>query len=231
MVPQNEIESFPSFIEKIKHHVRITIGERVSEIDREFLSGLEFISRYPKSVTFYGGTKIHEGNEYYTKARSLAKNIVEKLGCAIVTGGGPGIMEAANRGAKDANGKSIGITIRLPREQATNGYVTDAIDFYYFFVRRVILSFSAETCIFFPGGFGTLDEFFEILTLRQTHKIPPVPIILFGKSYWEPIEKMFKETLLEKFGTIRPDDLFIYKITEDEDEVLSIISNTHLRQI
>ena len=230
MQTKNSTDSLISFIQKVKRHTPITTEDRVTEIDSEFQKGFEFVANYPKSVTIYGGTRVLEGSEYYEKARNLAKKIVEKLQYAIVTGGGPGIMEAANRGAKEANGNSIGITIKLPHEQATNKYVTNSVDFYYFFVRRFILSFSAESCVFFPGGFGTLDEFFEILTLRQTHKIPPVPIILFGKSYWEPIEKMFKETLLEKFGTISAGDLSLYKITDSEDEVLEIVRDTPLRR-
>ncbi|MDD4989098.1 MAG: TIGR00730 family Rossman fold protein [Candidatus Pacebacteria bacterium] len=231
MPPQNDANSFSSFIQKIKSHIPITTEDRVLEINREFLKGFEFIAHYPKSVTIYGGTQIKEGNVYYEKARSLGKKIVEELKCAVVTGGGPGIMEAANRGAKDAKGNSVGITIKLPHEQETNPYVTNSVDFYYFFVRRVILSFSAESCVFFPGGFGTLDEFFEILTLRQTHKIPPVPIILFGKEYWEPLEGFFRENLLGKFHTIREENLQIYKITDDENEVIDIVRKAPLQKM
>ncbi|MDD4989584.1 MAG: TIGR00730 family Rossman fold protein [Candidatus Pacebacteria bacterium] len=229
MATDNNTEALVSFIDKIKHHVHVTAEDRVSEIDNEFLRGFEFVAQYPKTVTIYGGTKIQEGSVYYEKARVLAKKIVEQTRCAVVTGGGPGIMEAANRGAKEANGDSIGITIKLPHEQTTNKYVTASVNFYYFFVRRFILSFTAKCFVFFPGGFGTLDEFFEILTLRQTHKISPVPIVLFGTEYWQPLEKLFRISLLEKYGTIRPEDLLIYNITDDEDGIIEMVKKAHQR--
>ncbi|MDD5050156.1 MAG: TIGR00730 family Rossman fold protein [Candidatus Pacebacteria bacterium] len=229
MNTDNHSEALISFIDKIKHHAHVTAKDRVSEIDSEFLRGFEFVAQYPKAVTIYGGTKIQEGTVFYEKARALGRKIVEQTQCAVITGGGPGIMEAANRGAKEANGNSIGITIKLPHEQVTNQYVTDSVDFYYFFIRRFILAFTAKCCVFFPGGFGTLDEFFEILTLRQTHKISPVPIVLFGAEYWQPMEKLFRATLLDKYGTIRPEDLLIYSITDNEDEIIEIIKKAHLR--
>ncbi|MEK9185115.1 MAG: TIGR00730 family Rossman fold protein, partial [Patescibacteria group bacterium] len=171
--------------------------KRIAEIDDEFRRGFSFIKNYKKSVSFFGSARADESSDNYKFAYKLAKRISEELKYAVVTGGGPGIMEAGNRGAYDANGDSLGITIKLPNEQATNKYVQKSEDFYYFFVRKVLLSFSAEAYIFFPGGFGTLDEFFEILTLVQTHKIPSVPIILVGKEFWTPLEDYFKKYILE----------------------------------
>lgn len=204
---------------------------RVAEITTEFRKGFSFIKSHPKSVTFFGSARFDENHPYYQKARRIAKRVSE-LGFAVVTGGGPGIMEAGNRGAVDGDGNehSIGVCIRLPHEQITNPYVTDGLDFKYFFSRKVILSFSAEAYVYFPGGFGTMDEFFEILTLVQTGKIERVPIVLVGTDFWGPLEDFIKKTLLEKFHTIHEEDLCLYTITDDEDLVLEIVENAPLRQ-
>src|SRR5690606_21462531 len=148
-------------------------------------------------------------NPYYIRARALAKKIVEETGYTIITGGGPGIMEAANRGAYEAGGKSVGMNIILPHEQKINEYLTANARFYYFFIRKVALSFSAETYIFFPGGFGTLDEFFEIVTLIQTNKIPRVPVICVGKEFWSHIVEISKH-LRDDFDAISPGEENIF---------------------
>jgi uncharacterized protein (TIGR00730 family) len=204
---------------------------RVAEITTEFRKGFSFIKSHPKSVTFFGSARFDETNPYYQKARSIGKRISE-LGFAVATGGGPGIMEAGNRGAVEGDGNehSIGICIRLPHEQITNPYVTDGLDFKYFFSRKVILSFSAEAYVYFPGGFGTMDEFFEILTLVQTGKIEKVPIILVGTEYWKPLEQFIQKVLLEKFHTINEQDLCLYTITDDEDLVIDMVKDAPLRQ-
>ena len=147
-----------------------------------------------------------------------------------MTGGGPGIMEAANRGAFEAKGKSLGITIRLPKEQKVNKYVTDFVEFEYFFSRKTILFFSAECYIYYPGGFGTLDELFEIVTLIQTKKIPKTPVVLVGREFWQPFLDAMKTQLLDNNQTINPEDLNIYKIVDSEDEILEIIKNAPFRQ-
>lgn len=202
--------------------------KRVALIAQEFTDGFEFIKNYPRSVTFFGSARTKEGDFYYEKARELAKNIVEELHYSIVTGGGPGIMQAANRGAYEAGGNSIGLNIQLPNEQISNEYLTDQINFYYFFSRKVCLSFSAEAYVFFPGGFGTLDEFLEILTLIQTGKIPKAPIILFSKKHWRPLEDFFKNSLAEG-GFINESDTSLYTITDDEKFILDIIKKAPVR--
>lgn len=208
--------------------ISLAANKRVAVISKEFSSGFEFIKNYPRSVTFFGSARMEESDSYYQKARSLAKKIVEELHYSVVTGGGPGIMEAANRGAYEAGGNSIGLNIDLPEEQLANKYLTDEISFHYFFSRKVCLSFSAEAYVFFPGGFGTLDEFLEILTLVQTHKIPEVPIILFGSDYWSPLEEFFKQVLINgKY--IDPRDTAFYSITDDEDQVIQIIKKAPVR--
>lgn len=202
--------------------------KRVTLISKEFSNGFEFIKNYPRSVTFFGSTRIKEDDSYYKKAREFASRIVKELHYSVTTGGGPGIMEAVNRGAFEAGGNSLGLTIDLPNKQSTNQYLTDKENFHYFFSRKVCLSFSAEAYIFFPGGFGTLDEFLEILTLVQTGKIPKAPIILVGASFWIPLEEFFKSILL-KNKMIEEQDLFLYTITDDEDKILKIIKEAPIR--
>lgn len=202
--------------------------DRVSKIDKEFKKGFDFIKNHPKSVTFFGSARFDENNEFYKQARSIAGKIATELKYSVVTGGGPGIMEAANRGAFEAGGVSLGIGIELPHEQSINKYVTDFIELYYFFVRKVILTYSAESYVFLPGGFGTLDEFFEIVTLVQTKKIESVPVILVGKKYWEPLKETIEKELLGR-KTIDAEDMNLFHITDDEDEVIEIIKNAPVR--
>jgi uncharacterized protein (TIGR00730 family) len=202
--------------------------ERISLIKEEFKRAFSFLRDYPKSVTFFGGSHFKENEPYYEKAVSLSSRVAKELNYSVFTGGGPGIMEAANKGAFEAGGQSIGLTIELAHHQIQNKYLTKNLDFYYFFSRKVGLSFSAEAYVFFPGGFGTLDEFYEIITLVQTKKIEKVPVILFGKEFWQPLEDFMKKQMLE-MGSIDPDDLALYTITDDEDEVLDIIKNAPIR--
>lgn len=202
--------------------------QRISHIAKEFKDGFEFLEDYPRSVTFFGSSRLISDHPYYQKTVSLSKKLVNELGYTVVTGGGPGIMEAANRGAFEGQGSSVGITIKLPHEQATNGYLTDKIPLYYFFTRKVCLTFSAEAYVFLPGGFGTLDELFELLTLVQTRKIEPVPIILFGSEFWKPLEEFLKNGPLAR-GMIDDEDLNLYTIQDSEDAVVEIIKKAPIR--
>jgi uncharacterized protein (TIGR00730 family) len=224
-IPETEISQNPFTKQDIEHASKL----RVSRISRELSRGFKFIKHYPKSVSFFGSARFKEDNEHYQKARSIAEKL-SHLGYAIVTGGGPGIMQAGNHGAYDAGGDSVGLNIRLPMEQVTNPYIKDSVDFYYFFTRKVTLSFSAESYIYFPGGFGTLDEFFEILTLVQTHKIPKVPIILVGNDFWNPLNEFIKKHLLEEHNAINPEDMNLYTITDDEEKILEIVKNAPMRK-
>lgn len=199
--------------------------ERIALISKEFTEGFEFLKNYPKSVSIFGSTKAEEGDLYYTRAHALAGRIVRELKYSIVTGGSSGIMEAANRGAYEAGGNSVGLLIELPNGQATNKFLTDKIGFHHFFVRKVCLSFSAEAYIFYPGGFGTLDEFSEILTLVQTNKIQRVPIVLVGVEYWAPLVDFFKAKMLSN-GKITEEDLALFVLTDDDEEVLNAIKKT-----
>ncbi|MDP2705421.1 MAG: TIGR00730 family Rossman fold protein [Patescibacteria group bacterium] len=215
----------PAFKTITLDELEIDAKKRLSVIGSEFARGFEFLRNYPKSVTFFGSSRVKESDPYYKKAETLAKRIVEEMGYSVIAGGGPGIMEAANKGAYEAGGTSLGLNIKLPNEQVTNPYVTDSINFYYFFVRKVCLSFSAEAYVFFPGGFGTLDEMFEIVTLIQTKKIKHVPIILVGKEYWLELEKFIEKNLCAS-GMIHKEDMDLYHITDDEDEIIDMIRTT-----
>lgn len=206
------------------------IQDRVGRINKEFLKGFSFLKEHPKSVTFFGSARFEEGHPYYERARELGRKVSE-LGYDVITGGGPGIMQGGNKGAheSDGPGKSLGVNIELPFEQVLNPYVDDSESFYYFFARKVILTFSAEAYVYFPGGFGTMDEFFEILTLVQTRKIPRVPILLIGREYWEPLNDFIEKTLRDEFKTIDPEDMHLYTIVDTDEEALDIIKNAPLR--
>lgn len=220
---ENESLSIGSLITRKEIHS--ASDDRIAIISKELKDGFNFIKDYPKSVTIFGGTRFSEGHPYYEKASSLGGKIVKDLKYSVFTGGGPGIMEAANRGAYNAGGPSLGLTIKLPNEQITNSYVNRHIDFNHFFTRKVCLSFSAEAYIFFPGGFGTLDEFFEIVTLIQTRKIERVPIILVGSDFWSKLDQFVKDELLSR-GVIDAVDIDLYFITDDEDKIIEIIKNS-----
>jgi uncharacterized protein (TIGR00730 family) len=197
-------------------------------INEELRQGLDFVEKYEKSITIFGSARTPEGNKYYEKARRIAYRAAKELGYAVVTGGGPGIMEAGNRGAYEANGTSLGLSIQLPHEQLSNKYLTEDIPFYFFFTRKTAMRYGSEVYLFFPGGFGTLDEMFETLTLVQTHKIAPVPVIMVGEEYWKPLDQFIKQDLQEEH-MIGESDPSLYIITDDEDKILEIIKNAPLR--
>jgi len=201
---------------------------RMATINTEFRHAFKFLRSYPRSVTFFGSARFTEDHPCYVRARALAGRIVKETGYAIVSGGGGGVMEAANRGAFEAGGKSIGMNIILPHEQKLNEFVTANIRFYYFFIRKVALSFSAEAYVFFPGGFGTLDEFFEIVTLVQTKKIPSAPIICIGTDFWNHVVRMIAP-MRDEFKTISPGDENLFRIVESDDEAIEMIRNSPLR--
>ena len=191
---------------------------RVFRIMAEIVEGFDDLSKIPKAVTVFGSARVTEEDVYYQKARFIGKLLAEN-NIPVLTGGGPGIMEAANRGAFENGGLSVGLNIELPMEQKPNPYLNLLISFKYFFVRKLMLIKYGWTYIIFPGGFGTLDEFFEAVTLIQTHKIKPFPIILVGSEYWEGLIKWLKDTILfNKF--IKEGDLEIFKIIDDPYEIL-----------
>lgn len=206
------------------------INKHLERVHQEFADGFEFLKKYPRSVTIFGSSQAKPENEHYKKAEELGMRIVKELDYAVITGGGPGIMQAANKGAFMAGGHSIGLNISIPNERTTNEYCTHAIKFSYFFSRKTMLTFAAEAYVFFPGGFGTLDELFSILTLIQTEKIPRVPIILYDPSFWNNIINLFKNTLLEKYKTISHKDLGLFEVVDSTDRVIDIIHKAPLSE-
>lgn len=207
------------------------INWRIFRIMAEFIEGFEFLSRLDREVTFFGSTRAMPDNKYYKAARDLAYRL-SKEGFTLITGGGPGIMEAGNRGAFEAGGESVGLDIELPNEQRRNQYVKKSKGFHYFFTRKVMLSASAQAYVFFPGGFGTLDELFEVVTLIQTGKMSDqVPVVLVGKDYWAGALKWIKETMMEKNHFIEPFEFEILRVVEDIDEAFDIIKATRERKL
>ncbi len=195
---------------------------RIFKIMSEFIEGFDIIRRYGLAASFFGSARTSPESPYYHAATELAHRLAEK-GFAVITGGSAGIMQAANKGAFEAGGASVGLNINLPNAQKYNQYLTDKFVFDHFFVRKVMLTFASEVYVYFPGGFGTLDEFFEIITLVQTKKIRQVPIVLFGKSYWEPLRDFIEKVLFETYGNIDKEDVGLYTIVDSVDEAYEYI--------
>lgn len=195
---------------------------RVFKIMAEFVDGFDLLNKYGLAVTFFGSVRTQPGERYYEEAVALA-DVLAKQGFAVISGGSAGIMEASNKGAHDAGGASIGLNIRLEDKQANNAYLTDTFVFDHFFVRKVMLAFASEAYVYFPGGYGTLDEFSEIITLVQTKKIRRVPIVLYGKDYWDPIVTLFRTHFLEKFHTIDEEDLALFHVVDSVEEAAAYL--------
>jgi uncharacterized protein (TIGR00730 family) len=185
---------------------------------KDLEQGLAKIRTYAQGVTIFGSARLPEDDKYCKLAEQLGLLLAQN-GHAVITGGGPAIMQAANKGCYEAGGRSIGLNIQLPHEQHINPYVTDTIEFRYFFARKVMLTISSKVYVFFPGGFGTLDEFSEVLILMQEGKMPKMPMFLIGKSFWKPLDKFF-ETKMQKMKLIKANDRKIYTITDDITEVV-----------
>ncbi|MDQ3855444.1 MAG: TIGR00730 family Rossman fold protein [Chloroflexota bacterium] len=194
---------------------------RVLRIMAEFVQGFDTLAHVGPAVTVFGSARVEPGDAMYEQAREVGRQLAED-GFAIITGGGPGLMEAANRGAREGGGESIGCNIELPFEQGTNPYVTTAITFRYFFVRKMMFVKYAEAFIIFPGGFGTMDELFEALTLIQTGKIQNFPIILVGSAYWQGMLDWIRSTMLAE-GKISAEDLDLLMVTDSPEEVCRVV--------
>jgi hypothetical protein len=200
---------------------------RVFRIMGEFVEGFDALANLGPAVTIFGSARVTPDHPQYAQTRETARMLGE-AGFTILTGGGPGIMEAANAGARDAGATSVGCNIELPFEQHVNPYVDIAINFRYFFVRKTMFVKYAEAFVIFPGGFGTLDELFEALTLIQTDKVRDFPVILVGTEYWRGLLDWIQNTLLAE-GKISPDDLKLMVVTDSPEEVCRIIVDCHLR--
>jgi len=220
------------WLDELAHNedLKLEDVERLVRYAKDLIQGLTKLRTYDQGVTVFGSARVMEANPYYQKSRELGQKLA-RAGHSIITGGGNGIMEAANRGAYEVGGKSIGLNIELPNEQALNQYTTDSLQFHYFFARKVMLAFSAKMYVYFPGGFGTIDEFSELLTLVQTKKIPSVPIILFGKEFWQPLDDFFRVKMEEEEKTINPGDRNLYTVTDDIDYIVSVADSLVPRKI
>lgn len=193
--------------------------ERSKAYARDLTQGLKIVRTFPQGVTVFGSARLAQNHKYCQKARELGQKLAQN-GHAVITGGGPGIMEAANHGAYEYGGRSIGLNITLSHEQHPNPYLTDTLQFRYFFARKVMLAMSAKVYVFFPGGLGTMDEFSEIIILMQEGKMPKMPVFCYGKSFWRMLDK-FCQTKMLPLGLISKRDLNIYKLTNDIDEIVA----------
>ena len=193
------------------------------EIMAEFVSATEKLKEITPAVSIFGSARTKPDHPYYQLTEEIARALSD-AGFSVISGGGPGIMEAANKGAYDTGSDSIGLNILLPHEQSLNEYTTANFQFEHFFGRKVAMTLDASGYLFFAGGFGTLDELFEILALEQTGKIPRAPIILVGSDFWGPIDEVIRNTLLDRFQTINGEDHQLYSIVDDHDEILRRIN-------
>jgi uncharacterized protein (TIGR00730 family) len=195
---------------------------RLGSVDEELEAGYSIVRKYHKTVTVFGSARTPEGDRYYEAARALTAKLAAH-DYAVITGGGHGIMEAANRGAYEANGDSIGFNITLPHEQKLNRYTTESLAFSHFSPRKIAMTLYADAYIYFPGGFGTLDEMMEILTLIQTGKTAKAPVLLYGTEFWAPLDAFIRGTMLEKEHLVSAGDELLYTITDDLDEMVSLV--------
>jgi len=205
---------------------RITAREswRMFHIMAEFVEGFDALAKYRPAVSIFGSTRAKPGDEVYQKAERIGQLLAEN-GFSVITGGGPGVMEAANKGASSAGGKSIGLNIELPLEQKPNPYANITLKYRYFFVRKVMFVKYAVAYIILPGGFGTMDELFESVTLIQTHKIKPFPVILVGSNYWKGLLDWIKEVVVKE-GRVSQEELGIFQLIDDPEEIVKTIKKT-----
>lgn len=200
---------------------------RMFKIMSEFVEGFEQLADVGPAVSVFGSARTLPKHSNYRQALYLGK-LLAKNDITVITGGGPGIMEAANRGAKEAGGRSIGLNITLPMEQKPNDYATELVSFKYFFVRKVMLIKYARAFVVFPGGFGTMDELFEAITLIQTHKMKPFPIILYGSHFWRNLNNWFSDELLSA-GLVAEKDLDLFHICDDIEEIVALVKKCILK--
>ncbi|TVR79911.1 MAG: TIGR00730 family Rossman fold protein [Chitinophagaceae bacterium] len=197
---------------------------QIFKIMSEFVEGFDKLNRIGPCISIFGSARTPQEHEYYKQAVKSASLLTE-IGFGVITGGGPGIMEASNKGAYEAGGRSVGLNIDLPMEQFSNEFLDpdSIVNFRYFFIRKVMLVKYAQGFIFCPGGFGTLDELFEVLTLIQTHKIEKVPVVLLGESFWQPLLDWIKDTLLNKEQNISPEDMDLFQLTDNPEDAVQVI--------
>ena len=197
-------------------------SRRLIKIMNEFVNGYKFIRHYKKAVSIFGSARTSLDKGVYKDAHKLGYELA-KAGFAVITGGGPGIMQAANEGALKFGGESVGLNIQLPNEQRINPYVNESTSFHYFFTRKVMLASVSQVYVFFPGGFGTMDELFEMLTLIQTKKVAPIKVILVNKKFWSPMMSWLEKTIYGHNKAISKSDLNLFHIVQDADEAMVLI--------
>jgi uncharacterized protein (TIGR00730 family) len=211
------------------HEEAAALRGHTARIAEEFYNGFEAVEQIDRpAVSIFGSARVREGSEPYDDARAAAKRFGE-AGWAVVTGGGPGVMEAANRGCKEGGGLSVGFNIELPHEQLPNPYTDISMTFGHFYTRKTMFVKAAEAFVVFPGGFGTVDELFESLTLIQTGKIRHFPVVLFGRGFWEPLLAWIREQALP-LGMVSPDDLALLTVTDEVDEAVSSVLECYERR-
>ncbi len=197
-------------------------SRRLIKIMNEFVNGYKFIRHYKKAVSIFGSARTSLDKRVYQDAFKLGYELA-KSGFAVITGGGPGIMQAANEGALKFGGESVGLNIHLPNEQRINPYVNESTSFHYFFTRKVMLASVSQVYVFFPGGFGTMDEMFEMLTLIQTKKVAPIKIILVNKKFWKPMISWIEKTIYKENKAIGKADLNLFHLVNNADEAMELV--------
>ena len=230
MKKDKEIEK--AFKEKSWNEIKIEDSWQIFKVMSEFVEGFEKLSKIGPCVSIFGSARTKENHDYYLLAEEIAYQLTSK-GYGVISGGGPGIMEAANKGASRGNGKSVGLNIDLPFEQKANDYIDldKLINFDYFFVRKVMFVKYSQGFIVMPGGVGTLDELFEALTLIQTKKIAPFPIVLVGKNYWDGLLSWIKEVMLSKESNISEEDLNLFSIVDSAEEAVKKIDDFYSKYL
>ena len=231
-LPVKKVASKPSSkIRKDKSKRNLMVRERLIDaaegrlqtVVDEFETAFDLLSKYEKTVTIFGSARKPQDDEVTMGAYDMARRLANE-GYAVITGGGHGVMEAANRGAYEAGGASIGLNILLPTEQTLNSYTTENFQFDHFFGRKVAMTLDSSAFIYFPGGFGTFDELFEILALQQTKKIDRTPIVLVGSEFWRPFDTAIREVMLDKYETIDYEETELYRIYDNYDDIVAYIN-------
>ncbi len=212
------------------YHTAAEEAWRVFRIMAEFVEGVDVLSRIGPAVSVFGSARTAPDAPEYEQAVAAGRGLVGK-GFAVITGGGPGIMEAANKGASELDGTSVGLNISLPMEQGANRYQNVSVDFRYFFVRKLMFVKYAVGFIVFPGGFGTMDEFFKTATLIQTGKSERFPVALISTRFWGPLFDWMRDTMLNEYHNISPEDLDLFKITDDVDEAVDFMHASHQQSL
>jgi len=204
------------------HEAKLAEAWRVMRIQSELVDGIEHLIKLGPAVTIFGSARFDEQNPYYQSSHELAARLVQ-AGLAVITGGGPGIMEGANRGAHENGGKSVGLNIELPKEQGANRYQNISLSFRYFFVRKFLFVRHAVGFVIYPGGFGTMDELFEVLTLVQTQKAQRIPIVLVGKAFWAGLMDWMQSVMRDTHACIGPEDMGLFSLVDTAEEAARII--------